>query len=60
MTTDRPYKKALSLNDALMQIRAGRGKQFNPSVVDAFTEVVEAPPGGGHAAGRVGPSAAAG
>jgi putative nucleotidyltransferase with HDIG domain len=44
MTTDRPYKKALSLNDALMQIRSGRGKQFSPSVVDAFTEVVRRRP----------------
>jgi len=57
MTTDRPYKDALSLNDALMQIRSGRGKQFNPSVVDAFTEVVRhrpaevMPPGA--AGGRV-------
>jgi putative nucleotidyltransferase with HDIG domain len=57
MTTDRPYKDALSLNDALMQIRSGRGKQFSPSVVDAFTEVVRhrpaevMPPGA--AGGRV-------
>ena len=39
-----PYKKALSLNEALMQIRSGRGKQFSPSVVDAFTEVVKRRP----------------
>ena len=31
MTTDRPYAAALSLNDALLQIRSGRGKQFNPA-----------------------------
>jgi putative nucleotidyltransferase with HDIG domain len=41
MTTDRPYAVALSLNDALMQIRSGRGKQFSPSVVDSFTEVAK-------------------
>ena len=41
MTTDRPYAVALSLNDALMQIRSGRGKQFNPSVVDAFIDVAK-------------------
>ena len=41
MTTDRPYAAALSLNDALLQIRSGRGKQFNPAVVDAFTEVAK-------------------
>ena len=60
MTTDRPYKKALSLNDALMQIRAGRGKQFNPSVVDAFTEVVRRRPAEVMPPGASGQSAAAG
>ncbi len=44
MTTERPYAAALSLNDALMQIRAGRGKQFNPAVVDSFTEVARRRP----------------
>ena len=44
MTTDRPYARALSLNDALMQVRTGRGKQFSPSVVDAFTEVARRRP----------------
>jgi putative nucleotidyltransferase with HDIG domain len=44
MTTDRPYAVALSLNDALMQIRTGRGKHFNPAVVDAFTEVARRRP----------------
>ncbi len=44
MTTDRPYATALSLNEAMMQVRAGRGKQFNPVVVDAFWEVAKARP----------------
>ena len=44
MTTNRPYATALSLNDALMQIRSGRGKQFSPVVVDAFTEVARRRP----------------
>jgi putative nucleotidyltransferase with HDIG domain len=44
MTTDRPYASALSLNEAMMQIRAGRGKQFNPVVVDAFWEVAKRRP----------------
>jgi putative nucleotidyltransferase with HDIG domain len=44
MTTNRPYATALSLNEALMQIRSGRGKQFNPAVVDAFTEVARRRP----------------
>jgi putative nucleotidyltransferase with HDIG domain len=44
MTTDRPYAAAQSLNEAMMQIRAGRGKQFNPAVVDAFWEVARRRP----------------
>jgi putative nucleotidyltransferase with HDIG domain len=39
MTTDRPYARALSMDEALQQIEAGRGKQFNPAVVDAFLTV---------------------
>jgi putative nucleotidyltransferase with HDIG domain len=39
MTTDRPYSAALQLNDAMLQVRAGREKQFNPAVVDAFWTV---------------------
>jgi putative nucleotidyltransferase with HDIG domain len=44
MTTDRPYATALPLNEAMMQIRAGREKQFNPAVVDAFWEVAKRRP----------------
>jgi putative nucleotidyltransferase with HDIG domain len=44
MTTDRPYSAALSLNEAMMQIRSGRGKQFNPAVVDAFWDVAKQRP----------------
>jgi len=44
MTTNRPYATALPLAEALMQIRAGREKQFSPAVVDAFTEVARRRP----------------
>ena len=44
MTTDRPYARGLSLNEAMLQIRSGRGKQFNPSVVDAFWSVARRHP----------------
>ena len=37
MTTDRPYAIALRLNEAMLQSEPGRGKQFSPSVVDAFS-----------------------
>ena len=44
MTTDRPYAHALSLREAMAGIRAARGKQLNPVVVDAFWEVAKARP----------------
>ncbi|HYA09474.1 MAG TPA: HD-GYP domain-containing protein [Gaiellaceae bacterium] len=36
MTSDRPYSRARSLEDAAEEIRRGRGTQFAPAVVDAF------------------------
>ena len=36
MTTVRPYSGALSIEAATNEIRAGRGTQFAPAVVDAF------------------------
>jgi putative nucleotidyltransferase with HDIG domain len=36
MTTDRPYHRALTPDEALAEIRGGRGTQFSPVVVDAF------------------------
>jgi putative nucleotidyltransferase with HDIG domain len=44
MTTDRPYAVALDVDEAMLQIQAGRGKQFNPAVVDAFLAVAERRP----------------
>ena len=36
MTTDRPYRRALTLEEATAEVRRGRGTQFAPAVVDAF------------------------
>lgn len=36
MTTDRPYRQALSFDEALQRLRSGAGTQFDPDVVDAF------------------------
>lgn len=36
MTTDRPYRQALSREEAIKEIRKCRGTQFSPRVVDAF------------------------
>jgi putative nucleotidyltransferase with HDIG domain len=44
ITSDRGYAPALSLGDALAEIRAGRGKQFSPRVVDALWEVAKQRP----------------
>jgi HD-GYP domain-containing protein (c-di-GMP phosphodiesterase class II) len=36
MTTDRPYRSALSLGDALSELRVHRATQFDPDVVDCL------------------------
>lgn len=36
MTTDRPYRKALSFDEAKDEIRRNRNTQFDPDIVDAF------------------------
>jgi diguanylate cyclase (GGDEF)-like protein len=40
MTTDRPYRQALSEDDAIEEIRRCAGTQFDPIVVDAFCRVM--------------------
>jgi len=39
MTTARPYSQPLTTDAALQQVRAGRGNQFRPDVVDAFLAI---------------------
>jgi len=41
MISDRPYKKALSKDDALEEIKRNSGRQFNPRVANAFIEACE-------------------
>ncbi|MGH2893478.1 MAG: HD domain-containing phosphohydrolase [Solirubrobacteraceae bacterium] len=36
MTHDRPYHQAVSVNQALTEIRCQSGQQFDPALVDAF------------------------
>ena len=38
ITSDRPYRAARTWDDAAAEILAGRGRQFDPDVVDAFRE----------------------
>jgi HD-GYP domain-containing protein (c-di-GMP phosphodiesterase class II) len=40
MTTDRPYRKALSWGEALEEIEKGIGTQFDPQMAEAFLEVI--------------------
>jgi diguanylate cyclase (GGDEF)-like protein len=41
MTTDRPYRKALTMEQALHQIAIGAGSQFDPDLAKIFAETVE-------------------
>ncbi|MEK6583402.1 MAG: HD domain-containing phosphohydrolase [Nitrospirota bacterium] len=41
MTTDRPYRKALTDKDAREEILRGRNSQFDPVVVDTFFKIPE-------------------
>lgn len=45
MISDRPYRPALRLRDAVEEIRRCRGTQFHPAVVDAFLEALQDPEG---------------
>ena len=40
MTFDRPYRKALSTEVALREIKANAGSQFDPEVVEAFIRMI--------------------
>jgi diguanylate cyclase (GGDEF)-like protein len=40
MTSDRPYRPGMTHDEALAELRANAGAQFDPLVVDAFCEVV--------------------
>ncbi len=41
MTSDRPYRKALKVEEALEELKRGKGTQFDPDVVDAFLRAME-------------------
>ena len=41
MTTDRPYRKALSFQGAIGELWRWAGHQFDPRLVDAFLEMIE-------------------
>lgn len=41
MTSDRPYRKALTLDNAFSELTENSGSQFDPAVVDIFTAILE-------------------
>jgi diguanylate cyclase (GGDEF)-like protein len=42
ITSDRPYREARSQEEALAELRAGAGAQFDPACVEALIEVLHA------------------
>ena len=43
MTTDRPYREALPVDEALKRLAEAAGTQFDPTVVEVCLRVLEAP-----------------
>jgi len=43
MTTTRPYRKAMPLTDAVAELRAGGGTQFDPDVANALIAIADGP-----------------
>ena len=41
ITSDRPYRKAQSFDEALKEIKSKRGTQFDPKVIDAYLAIDE-------------------
>jgi putative two-component system response regulator len=40
MTTDRPYRRALMLDEVLQRLRKDRGTQFDPNILDVFLDLL--------------------
>jgi len=40
MIMEKPYRKALSIKAAIKEVRKNSGSQFDPAVVEAFTEAI--------------------
>ncbi len=41
MTSDRPYRPAMSNEDACLELDQGKGKQFDPVIVDTFLSLLK-------------------
>lgn len=40
ITTERPYKKAWTVDEAVEEIKGGKGTQFDPVLVDVFLDIL--------------------
>jgi HD-GYP domain-containing protein (c-di-GMP phosphodiesterase class II) len=40
MTTDRHYRKAMRIEDAIEELRTNAGTQFDPEIVEAFLQIL--------------------
>jgi len=40
LTSNRPYKRAWSLEDAVEEIKKGSGSHFDPHIVDCFFKIL--------------------
>jgi len=43
MTSNRPYRTTLSVEEAVRELRAGAGSQFDPRIVEEFLRMLDAP-----------------
>jgi len=41
MTSDRPYRKAMNVKEAIKELKVNAGTQFDPDVVAAFIQIIE-------------------
>jgi len=41
MTTDRPYRRALTSNEAIMELRNNSGTQFDPKIAGIMIEIIQ-------------------
>ncbi len=42
LVSDRPYRQGMSLKEAMAEIKAGAGSQFDPVITDVFLKMVKA------------------
>jgi len=40
MLSDRPYRKGLTVDEAVAELEVGRGTEFDPKIVDVFLELI--------------------